>query len=154
MNIAVAVAIYFHTIITDYDARLDAYISHIGNVTHGMDSNCGAASDYKIDRIRTPMRLYHRFYQCNSYEEWQPTSILSVPTIMSHHLLNFALLSALDTKWCFTHVPQIDPFEMGQSSFCEIGDHPPWFSTQISFQYIQTTSNSLYIIFVMKLNVL
>ena len=154
MNIAVAVTIYFHTIVTDYDARLDAYICHIGNVTHGMVIDCGAASEHKINRIRSPTRLYHRLYQCSSYQQWQPTSILSLPTTIGHYLLNFAILTASDMKRCFMDDLQICLNEMGESSFFEIGDHPPWFSTQTSFQCIQARSNSLYYLVVMKLNVL
>ena len=57
MYIAAVVTIYFHTITIDYDARLDAYICHIGNITHGMVVHCIAASEHKIDRIRSPTRL-------------------------------------------------------------------------------------------------
>ena len=34
MTTSVAVPIYFHTIVSDVHARLDAYICHIGNVAH------------------------------------------------------------------------------------------------------------------------
>jgi len=42
MKVALAVAIYFHTIIINYNARLEAYICHTGSVTHGMVIERGA----------------------------------------------------------------------------------------------------------------
>lgn len=56
MNTLVAVSIYFHTIASDVDVRLDAYSCHIGKVTHGMAINDDAASEPKISTI-TPTRL-------------------------------------------------------------------------------------------------
>ena len=57
MNIAVAVTIYFHTIATDYDARLEAYICHTGSVAHGMVLEGGALVQAKVGRNRSPTML-------------------------------------------------------------------------------------------------
>ena len=57
MNIALAVTIYFHTIITDYDARLEAYICHNGSVAHGMVIEGGALVQAKFCRTRSLMML-------------------------------------------------------------------------------------------------
>ena len=42
MKIAVAVAIYFDTIIINYKARLEAFICHTGSGAHGMVIEGGA----------------------------------------------------------------------------------------------------------------
>ena len=57
MNIAVSVTIYFHTIVTDYDARLEAYICHTGSVADGMVIEGGALVQAKFCRIRSLMML-------------------------------------------------------------------------------------------------
>ena len=57
MNTAVAVPIHFHTIATDVDVRLDAYICHIDNVAHGLVIDCVAASEHNTNRIRSATRL-------------------------------------------------------------------------------------------------
>ena len=57
MNIAEAVTIYFHTIVNDYDARLEAYICHTGSVAYGMVIEGGALVQAKFCRIRSPTML-------------------------------------------------------------------------------------------------
>ena len=57
MNTSVAVPIYFHTIVGDVHARLDAYICHIGNVTHGVVIDWCSPGKLKISTIRSPTRL-------------------------------------------------------------------------------------------------
>jgi hypothetical protein len=98
VNTSVAVPIYFHTIVSNVHARLDAYICHNDSAAHEIVMKGDALIHAKISRIRSPMMLYLRFYQCCSSEKWQPTSILSDPTTMSNYSLISAMFIALDTK--------------------------------------------------------
>ena len=52
VNTVVAVPILFHTIITDYDARLDAHICHNSTPAHGMVMEGDAPVQTKSGRIR------------------------------------------------------------------------------------------------------
>ena len=98
MNTSVAVSIYFHTIVRDVHAWLDAYISHTHSAAHGIVMEGDALIQAKFSRIRSPTMLYLRFYQCCSSKKWQPTSILSDPSTMSNCSLISAMFIALDTK--------------------------------------------------------
>jgi len=73
---------------------------------------------------------------------------------MGHYLLNFAILIALDMKWCFMDELPNCQNSMGHSSFCQIGDYPHGFNMQNSIQYSQARAYYLYYVFAMKENVL
>ena len=63
MNTSVAVPIYFHTIVSNVHARLDAYICHNNSAAHEIVMKGDALIHAKFSRIRPPTMVYLRFCQ-------------------------------------------------------------------------------------------
>ena len=61
MSTPVAMSIYFHTIVTDVHARLEAYICHNDSAAHEIVMKGDALIQAKFSRIRPPTMLYLRF---------------------------------------------------------------------------------------------